>query len=80
MQNIPKELNKHGLKQQFPFYSDQIDKDERRMTTPSAGERSWWEYELFHSFWKGIWSQGSKCRLAVSLRVASSRNASKGKD
>lgn len=27
-----------------------------------------------------IWSQGSKCRLAVSLGVSSSRNISKGKD
>lgn len=55
-------------------------KDEKRMITPSAGEESWWVYKLFHSFWRVIWYQGSKCKLSLSLGVSSSRNVSKGKD
>lgn len=62
MKNIHKELNKHKLKQQLPFYDDQIGKDKKRETTPSAGEESWWEDKLFSSFWR---AEGSTCKLFV---------------
>lgn len=54
MKNIPKQSSKYKLKQQLPFYDDQIGKDKKRKITPSDGEESWWEHKLFSSFWRAV--------------------------